>query len=61
MIACFRKLQGWGRDAVLNEYRSFAGEKVRPLDEAFIAAYSPSRSISEKGQALEYCLMVRGS
>jgi hypothetical protein len=58
MIACFRKLQGWGRDAVLNEYRSFAGKKARPLDEAFIAAYSPLRSIGEKAKRLNIAAWV---
>ncbi|GLI77650.1 tyrosine-protein phosphatase siw14 [Penicillium ochrochloron] len=58
MIACFRKLQGWGRHTVINEYRSFAWKKARPLDEAFFAAYSPSRSIREKAKRLNIAAWV---
>ncbi|KAJ5176304.1 tyrosine-protein phosphatase siw14 [Penicillium canariense] len=45
MIACFRKLQGWGHEAIVQEYREFAGHKPRPLDEAFVKAYIPRRGL----------------
>ncbi|CAF9914627.1 hypothetical protein IMSHALPRED_001964 [Imshaugia aleurites] len=40
MIACYRKLNGWTDAAIITEYRAFAGDKYRPLDEAFIASFN---------------------
>lgn len=40
MVACYRKLNGWTDAAIITEYRTFAGEKFRPLDEAFIASFN---------------------
>lgn len=45
MVGCFRKLQGWTYEAIVAEYRSFAGKKARVLDEAFIQAYKPGRGV----------------
>lgn len=47
MVACFRKVQGWAHKDIMDEYRSFAGDKARPLDDAFVQAYSPSQAIRE--------------
>lgn len=40
MVACYRKLNGWTDAAIITEYRTFAGDKFRPLDEAFIATFN---------------------
>lgn len=40
MVACYRKLTGWTDAAIITEYRTFAGDKFRPLDEAFIASFN---------------------
>lgn len=45
MIACFRKVQAWDHQSIVNEYRSFAGKKARALDEEFIQTYTPPRDI----------------
>lgn len=41
MIACFRKVQGWALNAIIAEYRQFAGDYACALDEDFIKAYNP--------------------
>lgn len=40
MVACYRKLQGWTNAAIITEYRRYAEEKFRPLDEAFITSFN---------------------
>ena len=40
MVACYRKLQGWTNAAIITEYRRYAEEKFRPLDEAFIISFN---------------------
>ncbi|CAF9926517.1 MAG: hypothetical protein ALECFALPRED_003460 [Alectoria fallacina] len=40
MIACYRKMNGWTDAAIITEYRTFAGDKFRPLDEAFITSFN---------------------
>lgn len=40
MVACYRKLQGWTTAAIITEYRRYAEEKYRPLDEIFIASFN---------------------
>lgn len=42
MVACYRKLQGWTTAAIITEYRRYAEEKFRPLDEAFITSFNAS-------------------
>lgn len=42
MTGCFRKLQGWEKQDIVDEYVRFARPKQRPLDEAFIEAFDPS-------------------
>ncbi len=40
MVACYRKLHGWTNAAITTEYRKFAEEKFRPLDEAFMRSFN---------------------
>ena len=40
MVACYRKLHGWSNAAIITEYRRYAEEKFRPLDEAFITSFN---------------------
>jgi hypothetical protein len=58
VIACFRKVQDWGYEAIVNEYRGFAGEKARPLDEASIGAYTPGRGIQKTAKRLKIASWV---
>ncbi|KAJ8904677.1 hypothetical protein NDN08_001195 [Rhodosorus marinus] len=39
VVGCMRKLQRWNLTAVFEEYRSFAGSKVRLLSEQFIELF----------------------
>ncbi|WFD44107.1 protein-tyrosine-phosphatase [Malassezia psittaci] len=39
VIGCFRKLQKWNLSAILEEYRRFAGPKVRVMNEQFIELF----------------------
>mmetsp|Transcript_12635 Transcript_12635/g.38670 ORF Transcript_12635/g.38670 Transcript_12635/m.38670 type:complete len:196 (+) Transcript_12635:67-654(+) len=39
IVGCLRKLQRWNLTAVFEEYRSFAGNKVRLLSEQFIELF----------------------
>jgi hypothetical protein len=43
-------LQGWVHKDIMTEYKSFAGEKARPMDDAFAQAYSPSQGIRKAAQ-----------
>jgi hypothetical protein len=40
MVACYRKLHGWTNAAIVTEYRKFAEQKFRPLDEAFMRSFN---------------------
>ena len=40
MVACYRKLHGWTTAAIITEYRKFAEQKFRPLDEAFMRSFN---------------------
>ncbi|OJJ53150.1 hypothetical protein ASPSYDRAFT_62318 [Aspergillus sydowii CBS 593.65] len=42
VTGCFRKLQGWEKQDIVDEYIRFSRPKQRPLDEAFIEAFDPS-------------------
>ncbi|KAL5000730.1 tyrosine phosphatase family-domain-containing protein [Aspergillus recurvatus] len=42
VTACFRKLQGWDRKDILDEYLSYSRPKQRLLDEVFIDEFDPS-------------------
>lgn len=39
VIGCLRKLQGWNLTAIFEEYRRYAGSKVRFLNEQFIELF----------------------
>jgi len=39
VVGCFRKLQGWNLTSILEEYRRYAGNKVRILNEQFIELF----------------------
>ncbi|KAL2833383.1 tyrosine phosphatase family-domain-containing protein [Aspergillus cavernicola] len=43
VTGCFRKLQGWNMQDIINEYVHYSFPKQRPLDEAFIEAFDPSK------------------
>lgn len=38
-IGCLRRLQGWNLTSILVEYRSFAGQKARYINEQFIELF----------------------
>ncbi|KAI8908224.1 protein-tyrosine phosphatase [Powellomyces hirtus] len=40
MIGCLRKLQNWSMTSIFDEYRRFAGPKIRIADQEFIEVYS---------------------
>ncbi|RKO93618.1 protein-tyrosine phosphatase, partial [Blyttiomyces helicus] len=40
MIGCLRKLQNWSMTSIFDEYRRFAGTKIRIADQEFIEVYS---------------------
>ena len=39
VIGCLRKLQRWNLSAILEEYRRYAGPKVRVMNEQFIELF----------------------
>lgn len=39
LVGCLRKLQGWNLNAIVNEYRSYAGSKTRYVNEQFIELF----------------------
>ncbi|KAI9371553.1 tyrosine phosphatase family-domain-containing protein [Aspergillus egyptiacus] len=43
VTGCFRKLQGWDIQDILDEYTHYSRPKQRPLDEAFIKEFDPSK------------------
>ncbi|KAJ5963543.1 uncharacterized protein N7479_003419 [Penicillium vulpinum] len=43
VVGCFRRLQGWKLENILEEYRMYAGTKFRLLDEEFIERYEPGQ------------------
>jgi tyrosine-protein phosphatase SIW14 len=50
VTACFRKLQGWDRQDIMNEYIRYSRPKQRLLDEVFIDEFDPS-ALSHLAQA----------
>ncbi|KAI9102027.1 protein-tyrosine phosphatase [Phlyctochytrium arcticum] len=40
LIGCLRKLQNWSMTSIFDEYRRFAGSKIRIADQEFIEVYS---------------------
>ncbi|KAL4921219.1 tyrosine phosphatase family-domain-containing protein [Aspergillus aurantiobrunneus] len=43
VTGCFRKLQGWKRQDIVDEYVRYARPKQRQLDEVFIEEFDPSK------------------
>lgn len=39
LVGCLRKVQGWSLTSIFDEYRRFAGSKVRMLDQQFIELF----------------------
>jgi tyrosine-protein phosphatase OCA1 len=39
VVGCLRKLQRWNLSSILEEYRRYAGAKVRLLNEQFIELF----------------------
>ena len=39
VVGCFRKLQRWSLTSIFEEYRRYAGSKVRILNEQFIELF----------------------
>ncbi|EFJ28511.1 hypothetical protein SELMODRAFT_231635 [Selaginella moellendorffii] len=42
LVGCLRKLQRWSLTAIFDEYRRFAGTKVRMLDQQFMELFDVS-------------------
>ncbi|KAI8820841.1 tyrosine phosphatase family-domain-containing protein [Fimicolochytrium jonesii] len=40
LVGCLRKLQNWSLTSIFDEYRRFAGPKIRIADQEFIEVYS---------------------
>jgi len=43
LVGCLRKLQRWSLTSIFDEYRRFAGTKVRVLDQQFIELFRTAR------------------
>lgn len=41
LVGCLRKIQRWSLTSIFGEYRVFAGNKVRVLDQQFIELFRP--------------------
>ncbi|KAL4889032.1 tyrosine phosphatase family-domain-containing protein [Aspergillus ambiguus] len=52
VVACFRKLQGWHHDDVINEYLKYACPKSRVLDLEYIGAFDPS-TLAPRARAVD--------
>ncbi|KAJ1497059.1 tyrosine-protein phosphatase required for protection against superoxide stress (By similarity) [Coelomomyces lativittatus] len=39
VVGCFRKLQKWNLTSIFEEYRRYAGSKVRIMNEQFIELF----------------------
>ena len=55
VIGCLRKLQLWTMSAIFEEYRRFAGNKARALDQQYIELYEPPDKIFQS-EFLPNCL-----
>lgn len=42
LVGCLRKVQRWSLTSIFDEYRRFAGNKVRILDQQFIELFQIS-------------------
>ena len=54
MIAAYRALHAWPLESILAEYKRYAAEKVRALDEAFIRRFDSKamRGVVDDAKAL---------
>lgn len=43
LVGCLRKVQRWSLTSIFDEYRRFAANKVRVLDQQFIELFQTSR------------------
>ncbi|KAJ5673907.1 hypothetical protein N7462_009346 [Penicillium macrosclerotiorum] len=59
IIGCFRKLQGWDHASIIEEYREFAGDKARALDEDFIQAYEPRRGMKKQARRKQVATWIQ--
>lgn len=57
VIGCYRKINGWSMESVLDEYRQYAGAKARDLDEKYMTALNSDDML----QALGYATKFRGT
>lgn len=52
-MGCLRKVQNWSLTSIFDEYRRFAGAKVRMLDQQFMELFDIS-SFKQTGRAWIY-------
>lgn len=57
VIGCLRKLQKWCLSAILEEYRRYAGQKVRVMNEQVRRAFLEVISLIPASNSLLSCLM----
>eukprot|EP00762_Andalucia_godoyi_P006682 ANDGO_06157.mRNA.1 putative tyrosine-protein phosphatase At1g05000 len=53
MVGALRKTQNWSLTAIFDEYRRFAGTKVRMLDQQFIELFVPPGVYEKKLKEIE--------
>lgn len=46
IVGCLRKMQHWSFTSICDEYRRFAGTKVRMLDQQFIELFTPPQILA---------------
>jgi len=51
LVGCLRKMQQWSLTSIFDEYRRFAGNKVRVLDQQFIELFHTSQLQIDKRPA----------
>lgn len=57
VIGCYRKINGWSMENVLDEYRKYAGAKARVLDEKYMTLFNKDDMV----KALGYTANLRGT
>jgi hypothetical protein len=53
LVGCLRKVQNWSLTSIFDEYRRFAGAKVRMLDQQFMELFDIS-SFKQTGRTWRY-------
>jgi hypothetical protein len=53
LVGCLRKVQNWSLTSIFDEYRRFAGAKVRMLDQQFMELFDIS-SFKQTGRTWHY-------